>query len=228
MLLRIKYAKTAAGRFLSHLDLLRTMERAFRRACLPLAFSEGYNPHPRVSYASALAVGVTSDGEYLDVELREEVPLSLIRQKLDCAMPPGIKILGVKRLVSKGKSLAAQINMARYVVETKLLLPLGKKELELAVARAVSQPFFNVVREGKKGKRQVNIKEGIYSLKAEPRGEILVIEMDIRTGSERNVRPEEVVEMLARVGNIPLGDRLSIHRIGLFIKDDEGIKTPVD
>jgi len=228
MLLRIKYAKTANGRFLSHLDLLRTMERAFRRAGLPLAFSEGYNPHPRISYASALAVGVTSEGEYLDVELREEVPLALIRQRLDSAMPPAVKVLAVKRLAGKGESLTALVNMARYSVITKPPQPISAQEVRQAVARTLSEPAFWVVREGKKGKRRVEIKQGVFSLRAEPRGELLVMEMDVRTGSEGNVKPEEVVDMLAIVGNISPGEVLSVHRIGLFIRDDQGIKSPVE
>ena len=73
MLLCLQYSKGEEARFLSHLDLMRAMERALRRARLPLAFSEGYNPHPRVAYASALAVGVTSEGEYLDLELEEDL-----------------------------------------------------------------------------------------------------------------------------------------------------------
>jgi len=91
MRLCLKYSLEEEGCFLSHLDLMRLMERAFRRANLPLAFSEGFNPHPRVSFASALAVGVTSEGEYLDVQLRENIPIQEVQKRLNMALPSGIR-----------------------------------------------------------------------------------------------------------------------------------------
>ena len=65
---------------MSHLDLMHTWERVIRRSHLPLAFSQGFNPHPKINFASALALGTTSDGEYMDMELTEELPLEQVRQ----------------------------------------------------------------------------------------------------------------------------------------------------
>ena len=89
---RIKYGKTEAGKFISHLDLSRAWERAFRRAQIPVAYSQGFNPHPKISFGSALAVGVTSSGEYLDVSLKKIIPLKEIKGELSKYLPKGWKL----------------------------------------------------------------------------------------------------------------------------------------
>ena len=90
MLVRIKYGKPNAGRFLSHLDLMHAWERAIRRTGAPLAFSQGYNPHPKLAFGSALSVGTTSDGEYMDVELERDIDAEAFRQELAAALPPAL------------------------------------------------------------------------------------------------------------------------------------------
>lgn len=228
MLARMKYSKTNAGRFMSHLDLLRTVERVFRRAGLPLAFSEGYNPHPKISFGSALAVGVTSDGEYLDVELREELEPGLIEAKLKEAQPSGINISKVIKLDKRTQSLTAQINMAAYTVTVPLAQKLTDRELREHILSVLAQPSLCVAREGKKGVRQVDIRKGIYNLEGKTETDKMVLVMRLQTGSEGNVRPEEVVEVLRRTGSLNLREGLQIHRLGLFVKNDQVIKTPFE
>lgn len=231
MILRMKYQKTREGRYLSHLDLLRTLERSFRRAGLPLAFSEGFNPHPKISYASALAVGVTSEGEYLDVELKKEVSVASVKAALEKALPPGLNILEIEILDQKrADSLTSIINMARYRVETALTSSgISRQDLEKMFDCLLSQAELPVTRQGKKGPRQVNIREGIYRLKEVGlKEDRVVLEMDLQTGSQGNVRPEEVVAALREFCSAPLAESLLIQRMGLFIQKDDSIKTPLD
>lgn len=228
MLVRLKYGKTEEGRFMSHLDLLRTMERVFRRARLPLSYSEGFNPHPKVSYASALAVGVTSEGEYLDVELSEDKPLDLIRQRLLQTVPPGLKILEVQKMSGREKSLTAIVNMARYRVKVPLAEPLEQERLEQAIKLVLDTPSYHVLRVGKKGERQVDIRPGIYALAGELTDSGLILQMDLQTGNEGNVRPEEVVGMLREMGGFTWSGTLRIHRLGLFIRKGREIITPLE
>lgn len=228
MLVRMKYSKTNAGRFMSHLDLLRTVERVFRRAELPLAFSEGYNPHPKISFGSALAVGVTSDGEYLDVELRDELSPELIEAKLIEALPSGINISKVIKLDKRTQSLTAQINMAAYTVSVPLAQKLTGHELHELILSVLAQPSLCVDRDGKKGVKQVDIRKGIYHLEGKTEADKMILVMQVQTGSEGNVRPEEVVEALRRTGELNLREGLQIHRLGLFVKNDQVIKTPFE
>lgn len=228
MLVRMKYSKTSAGRFMSHLDLLRTIERTFRRAGLPLAFSEGFNPHPKISFGSALAVGVTSDGEYLDVELREETALDFLESKLKAASPSGIEIINVVKLDQRNQSLTAQINMAGYLVKVPLAQEMDTHTLQKFISLVMAQPSLCIVREGKKGIRQVDIRKGIYHLEGEIKKDEMIILMKVQIGSEGNVRPEEVVEILRKTGEIHLREGMQIHRLGLFILNGEEIKTPLE
>jgi len=228
MLVRMKYSKTSAGRFMSHLDLLRTIERIFRRAGLPLAFSEGYNPHPKISFGSALAVGVTSDGEYLDVELREEAPLELLESKLKEVSPSGIRIIELIQLDKREQSLTAQINMSGYIVKVPLAQEITADKLEQFISSVMAQPSLCIAREGKKGIRQVDIRKGIYRLEGKIECDEMVLFMEVLTGSEGNVRPEEVVEILRKTGEIQLREGMQIHRTGLFVKNDAIIKTPLE
>lgn len=228
MLLRIKYSKTPDGRFLSHLDLLRAMERAFRRADLPLLFSEGFNPHPRISYGSALAVGVTSDGEYLDVMLREKIPAGEIRSRLEQAMPPAIKILELQEIEAGTDSLTATINLARYTVRVRLLKPLNRQELDAVLSRVRAEPVFEVIRQGKKGAKKVDVRAGVFDLRGSVDDGVMTLKMDVKTGGEGSVRPEEVVEMVGRLGPVGLAQVVSIHREGLFIREEGRIKSPLE
>jgi len=232
MILRLKYSKTPQGRFLSHLDLLRTMQRIFRRAGLPLAYSEGFNPHPKISYGSALAVGVTSDGEYLDIELREELSASEVAKRIEPVVPPGIKLISVKELKGRQDSLMAIINMARYRVEAHLESAFSQNAADEMIATLLEQENVLVTREGKKGLRSIDIRAGIYNVTAQVAEEKIVFLMELQTGSEGNVRPEEIITWLSSQILEPKGiyikGNLRIHRIGLFMKDKDRIRTPIE
>jgi len=98
MRVRIRFAKTDAMRFTSHLDMYRAWERTFRRARLKLVFSQGYNPRPKIQIAAALPLGFTSQAEILDVWLNEIKPLEQIKEELTKATPPGLKIIDIQEV----------------------------------------------------------------------------------------------------------------------------------
>lgn len=227
MLLCLQYSKEEEARFLSHLDLMTAMERAFRRAQLPLAFSEGFNPHPRISYASALAVGVTSEGEYLDLELEEDLAADEVWKRLQNFLPQGLKVLAVVPVTKRKESLMAIINMARYYVENPLLQAIRQQDVEKMINDALSLAEWVVVRQGKKGVREVDIRPGVYRLQGRIEKK-LILEMDVQTGSSGNVKPEEVLEILQRVSSFPWGKNIRVHRLGLFIREGDKIWSPLE
>ncbi len=228
MVIRIKYGKTQEGRFLSHLDLMRTMERAFRRAGLPLAFSEGFNPHPKVSFASALAVGVTSEGEYLDVELQEEISIEEIKARLSEALPAGLVVLGIKEVRERKKSLTALINIARYNIRVPLEDSVKDEEIFEAIEQLRQASEIYVTRSGKRGTRQVDIKQGIFRIEGKIDNSNLELHADLQTGSEGNVKPAEVLAALERQGRLFSGKQPRIHRVGLFIVERGEVMTPME
>src|SRR5512136_2976263 len=114
MRLRITFAKTEAMRYTGHLDLHRTWERTLRRAGLPLAYSQGFKPHPRIVLASALPLGCTSQCEVVDVWLEEQLPLEQINDTLKRAMPPGLQVLEVAEVDPALPALPTQLAASEF------------------------------------------------------------------------------------------------------------------
>jgi radical SAM-linked protein len=228
MLLCLQYSKGEEARFLSHLDLMRAMERALRRARLPLAFSEGYNPHPRISYASALAVGVTSEGEYLDLELAKDLPAQEVMARLNLVLPPGLKVLAAVPVRNRKKSLMALINLARYQVVISSFQVMKQEDVEEVMTQVLSCSTYVVTRQGKRGVRQVDIRPGLFHLQGRLVNHKLILQMDVQTGSSGNVRPEEVVEMIKETIPFSGEEILQIHRVGLYIRRKEKIYSPLE
>ena len=112
--MRIVFAKTAPMRYTSHLDLHRTWERTFRRANIPLAYRHGFNPRPRLSLASALPLGFTSQEEILEVWIGAQMPSNEIYSSLVKALPPGLEISSIEEVDLKEPALQTQIESAEY------------------------------------------------------------------------------------------------------------------
>ena len=109
--IRIRYAKRGPLRFTSHRDFARAFERAMRRAGVPIAYSQGFTPHPKISYASAAPTGVASEAEYLEIGLQEAVDPAAVRGPLDAALSPGLDVL--EAVVAARRSLADRIDASR-------------------------------------------------------------------------------------------------------------------
>ncbi len=113
---RIRFAKRGPVRFISHRDVARAFERAFRIAELPLAFSSGFSPHPKVSFGPALAVGYESDAEYLDVELTRPMPADDLVAAVTAGLPEGMAVTGITHLADRAPSLQEEISSLGYRV----------------------------------------------------------------------------------------------------------------
>ena len=116
MRIRLTFSKAGPMQYVGHLDLHRAWERSFRRACLPLAYSQGFHPQPRLNLACALPVGFTSQCEILDAWLEHEIPLAEIQDALFNAVPPGLEILAVEEAGIHAPALQTQVTSAVYVI----------------------------------------------------------------------------------------------------------------
>lgn len=116
MRVRVRFAKTEAMRFTGHLDLFRTWERTIRRASLPLSYTLGFRPHPRMNLAAALPLGFTSDCELIDIWLDYEIGLEEIKASLVEAAPPGISILDLESADSREASLQSMMEISEYEI----------------------------------------------------------------------------------------------------------------
>ena len=127
MRVMVKFSKEPSVRFVSHLDVLRGMQRAIRRAGLPVAYSDGFHPHLIMTFAMALPVGASSQGEYMEMELRDPLPMEDIRTRLDAAMGMGFRALDCGLIRADAPSLMAAVCQSDW----RIVVP-GGDALDLA------------------------------------------------------------------------------------------------
>ena len=124
-------------RFLGHLDMLRTMERAVIRSGISIAFSEGFNPHPKMSYGNALALGVESQGEYVDIEIEDDIEVKEFLERINEQLPDGIKFVKGQEIDPKTPSLSSIIVYGEYIFNIDLGVPLSKEFVKSRVLNFV-------------------------------------------------------------------------------------------
>ena len=196
--LRIRYAKRGRLRFTSHRDFSRALERAIFRARLPMAYSSGFNPHPRISYAGAAPTGSASEAEYFEIGLAEVVDPVAVHRELDEALPEGLDVVEV--VESLGGSLADLLEASHWVVD----LTAAPTETEVAVSTFLATETVGVERMTKKGLREFDCRAAVVSLTTEPHGEGTRLDLVLRHAVPA-VRPDDVLAGLAAVTGIDTG-----------------------
>jgi radical SAM-linked protein len=202
--LRLRYAKRGVLRFTSHRDIARAFERALRRASVPMAYSQGFNPHPKISWIGAAPTGVASEAEYVEIQLvREVAPAELVRM-LDAAMPAGLDLLeavGVP-VGSDGGSLADRIDGSRWRIE---LPGVSSDDLRAALDRVLAESVVEVERLTKNGMRTIDARSAIVAATVEdppegsewpPGGEPCGILVVVVRQTTPAVRPDDVLSAL--------------------------------
>lgn len=227
MIVRCEITKGEAVRYLSHLDYAGAIERALRRSKLPVAYSEGFNPHMRMAFASALAVGVTSQAEYMDVTMAQEVPLSQVREKLAPQLPSGISLRELRQITPQHKSLMALVNGATYRITARSRNENGNPVLSLARFNRASSVDYTRVTP--KGRRDINLKEFLPEpVRLLETGPAIIMEMTIAVTPAGSVKPGEVLEVLAERYGLPVDPAgAAIHRLGLWVHKDGSCVSPM-
>jgi radical SAM-linked protein len=220
---RLRFSKEKNIKYLSHLELMRTMERAFRRGQLLLAYSEGFHPHPKISFGPALAVGISSNDEYLDFQLLHELESDEIKATLNSSLPEGIRIIAFSRFKHLTKPLNAIINRAAYSVFLQSA-PTDQPKIIKWLAELMQLPELIITRHTKDGQKIVNIRPWLHNVTTEVMDEkILEIRFTGEIGSGGNLRPEDITS------NIPQPvEVINIARIGLWHEDNGLIIKPLD
>ncbi|MDD4601208.1 MAG: TIGR03936 family radical SAM-associated protein, partial [Negativicutes bacterium] len=157
--LRMEITKGDEVRFIAHLDYARAIERAIRRANLPAAYSEGFNPHMKLAFASALGVGVASDVEYVDIELTHEVNVSDVLTKLGSQFPSGITVKRAKYMPAASPALMAIVNLAIYSINIPIAPEANRAAIEASVTSFNNADEVLFIRHSPKGKREIHVKE---------------------------------------------------------------------
>jgi radical SAM-linked protein len=156
--IRLRYAKRGRLRFLSHRDFARAFERAIRRARVPIAFSAGFSPHPKVSYLGAAPTGVASEAEYLEIGLAEACDPEAVRKALDDVLPAGLDI--VDAVVAAGGSLAERIDAAQWSIE---LPGVPEDVARAALEILLAAESVEVERRTKSGNKPVDVRAALAS-----------------------------------------------------------------
>jgi len=196
--LRVRYAKRGRMRFTSHRDFSRAFERAVVRARVPVAYSSGYSPHPRISYAGASPTGAASEAEYLEIGLASVVEPAELRRRLDEVMPVGLDIVDV--VESAGGALADLLQASRWVID----LPLPPAEVEPVVRAFLAAESVPVERMTKRGIREFDCRAAVLHLSVSPGDGGARLELTLRH-LEPAVRPDDVLTGLRAVGGLDLG-----------------------
>jgi radical SAM-linked protein len=192
MKVRLRFSKRGKVRFTSHRDVARMWERAFRRVQLPIAYSEGFSPRPKVSFGLALPTGGESLAEYLDVDVATDVDVSQLPELLSPALPVGIEVQLAEELVGRTVSLQADVVASSWVVE---IGGLSVAEAHAAVATALAAPELMVTRERKGTESTDDVRPGIEHLDIEgpaPDGDGVLVHARL-ANKPRGVRPSEMV-----------------------------------
>ena len=225
MRVRLKYTKEANCRFLSHLDLVRTFIRSLRRARIPMAYTQGFNPQPRLAFAAPLSVGIASIGEYLDLSLEVRETIAVITASLNEVLPAGIQIIEGQEISEKQRSLMSVVNVGLYVIE---IFSTEQGTIKERVSFILEAPQLTGIKRTKKGLVERDIKPYIYSLriKEETEGktqnQLILLEMLLKIGSQGSVHPTEILAAMEIKGES------CILRQELFIKQEEKLWTPFE
>lgn len=212
---RIKFKKYGVMKFIGHLDIMRYFQKAMRRADIPIAFSGGYSPHMIMSFANPLGVGVTSDGEYFDIELTEPIASDVAVKRLNDVMVEGMEILSFVEIPEdKKKTGMAIVAAADYISTVKDgKLPTNWKE---KAKDFFAQDEILITKKTKKSEKEVNIKPMIYKFEVRENS----IYSLVATGSVENLKPGLVMEAFSNyLGINSSAITFSHHRLEVYANE---------
>ncbi len=189
---RIEFSKTDRMVYIGHLDLMKLFHRTFKKADIPIGYSWGFNPHQLTIFAVPLALGVSSVGEVLDIQLTEKMDCDEIKDRLNQSLPDGISVLQVIELEFSAKSCASAVSYADYCVT----LDDKYQDIQNVVNEIMVAKEINIERTVKKKTKTVNIRPLIKSIAVDNEGGKTEIYTNIATGSQGNLKIDVLLEYI--------------------------------
>ena len=191
----VKFSKTGTICYTSHLDIMRLFNRVIKRAGIKLAYSHGFNPHPKMVFAQPLSLGYTGLNEYIEIETTEDHEPGYIAEKLSELMPPGLDIKGCERMAEGRKTLAAMTVAAEYMIEIPLAKSVDMSDEEIAEFY-MSQDRIVTLKKQKKKKVpvEIDIKPMIRQLQVLQQNGLIVMNTMLDSGSISNLSPELLIK----------------------------------
>ena len=225
MKVRIKFAKSGVMKFVGHLDMMRYFQKAMRRADIDIKYSEGFSPHQIMSFAAPLGVGITSDGEYLDIEVNSTETTEQSIVNLNSAMVDGVKILEYKKLPDHAKNAMSIVAAADY----KIYIKDGyENPYSVEEWRSRLNTFFYdraevlITKKTKKSEKVMDLKQLVYDFKILEEQEKPVFYLKVCTGSTDNLKPELVLQAFYEFLSLEYQEfAFQIHRLDVYAQDEK-------
>lgn len=213
---RLKFSKTGMGKYISHLDLLRTFTRAIHRAELPVRYSQGFNPHQLITFSLPLALGVTSETEFVDIDFEEGTSPEDIMTALNKNLPPDIKILKVTIPECKANDIVS----ARYAIDiTHCGIDADK------VKEFFQQAEIPALKKTKKGEKEINLREFILEWNVtETNADGIKLDVVLSAGGSANIKPDIMISKLCEHLGLGEFEGYNIHRTEIFYNSGKEIK----
>lgn len=220
-----QFKRSTPLRFLSHLDQQRLFQRAFRRANIPIEYSQGFNPHPKMSFALAMSVGLTSDGEYGEVIMSEDMNCDEFVSRMNAALPNGLEIVSAKVCEEGVESLSASLSKSFYHIKVKLVSEADFANIKESIQSYLENSAILIKKRNKKGKFvEKDIRPFIESISVseDEENDKVNVNMILVYIDQQCVKPERVLESINNQnGDVFLiNPTIEIHREKLLIRAD--------
>jgi len=196
--IRIRLSKEGEARFISHRELNNALIRALRRAELPVAFSQGFTPHPKISFSQPSSVGVESYAEFVDIELHAKIDPRELMQRLNDTLPKSLRILESYEIPLKTPHLSNQIIQSIYRVSVPRAFAGGREECQAKILQFIDnhEIWFERRKHNKKGEK-INIRPLVEEIQIiDEKPETIVLEMNLKDSNAGKGRPDEVLQLL--------------------------------
>jgi len=225
MKIRIKFRKWGSMKFIGHLDMMRYFQKVMRRADVDIRYSEGFSPHQIMSFAAPLGVGITSDGEYLDIEVHSTKSSKEMIDNLNATMVDGVDIVGYVALPENAKPAMSIVAAADYVLSYKegYEVPFTVEEWKEHIEELfTSQKSFSIIKKTKKSEREVDLKPLVYAFDVIVVDEKPAFYINVSTGSVDNIKPELLLSSVYEKLGLEYNDAaIAIHRKDVYAMDEK-------
>ncbi len=214
-----EFQKLDRLKFVSHLDLQRFMQMALRRTDIPVAYSQGFNPHPSMSFASALAMGWTSDCEVLEVKLADAITEGEAFRQMSAALPQDMPLRRVRLIADEQPKRMAIVQMSDYVIT---LSGEGAAAICAAVPGFLAEPSVMALRKTKSGEKMTDIRPWSVSVASKQTEVGYEIRSRLLLTEPATLKPDLLVKTLAELAGVAVPERVRYHRTQLWAVDKQG------
>ena len=228
--IRMKFIKTKDMIYISHLDVQRLLQRVFRRADIELSFSQGFNPHPKITYGNALALGVESYGEYVDIEIEADLAIEVLKERLNAQLPDGMAFVKLVELVGGERNLASSIEYGDYEFTVENVDKISREDICKRLDNLMAMESIMMTKKNKKCKMvDIDIKPLINTLSLLDYGqEEFVVSAILATGSKQNLNTTIFIPQLLEVLGISIDPLdVDIKRNDLYFRQDGQLVSPL-